>query len=138
MTVGFEWDTRCADLELRRLREGFTGYDHLNFGRILFENFARTQAAVHIITDSLRQSGRADVTRSGRRRWEGEIIYGGFSSGPKTPVDYAVAELYGTSPKYGGDHDYMAPTRFIDEELLGPVSSFISRGRNTPHPERGV
>lgn len=133
----YHWDTTCADLELRRLHDGFTMYDHHNFGAVLFKNFAQTQIDVHVITDSLRQSGRADVTRSGRRRWVGEIIYGGFSSGVKNPVAYAAAELFSNSPRYGGQHDFMRSTRFIDDEMIGPVSSFISRGRRTPHPERG-
>ncbi len=148
----YRWDTRCADLELNRLRDGFTTYDHVNFTRVLLENFARTQVYVHFQTGSLRGSGKVDVGRSTSRRWEGEISYGGASSGIKNPVRYAVAERFASHRRayiqqesldtYGaraaGDHNFMRPTAHIDDELIGPVSSFISRGRRTPHPERGT
>jgi hypothetical protein len=133
----YEWDTSCADLELARLEHGFTDYDHTNFARVLFKNFAQTLADVHIITGSLLASGKTDVTESTHERWHGYIAFGGPSYGVKNPVRYAVSELYGRSLNYGGpeSHDYMRNTRFIDEEMAGPVSSFITRGRRTPHPE---
>ncbi len=150
--TSFEWDTRCADVELGRLREGFTTYDHANFSRVLLENFARTQVYVHVITGSLKGSGVADVQRATNRRFQAEIRYGGTSTGVKNPVRYAPAEMFSGAPiayvqqrsleTYGpraaGDHNFMRPTQFIDDELIGPVSSFISRGRRTRHPERGV
>lgn len=137
MSYGYGWDIRCADLELRRLQDGFTSYDHHNFAAVLMRNFLATQAAVHIETGSLRASANSDVERSTDTRWEGSISYGGASGGVKNPVRYAASELFGSSPRYGGDHDYLRPTQHIDEELMGPVSSFISRGRRTPHPEAG-
>lgn len=134
---GYEWDTRCADLELARLQHGFTGYDHQNFARVFISNFARVVADIHIETGSLLASSRADMIASTDQRWEAEIKVGGSSAGVKNPVRYAVSELFGTSPKNGGVHDYLRRTRHIDDDLIGPVSSFISRGRRTPHPEGG-
>jgi hypothetical protein len=136
--VSYEWDTSCADLELRRLENGFTEYDFTNFAAILLRNHLQVQATVHIETGSLRASGTAEVDHSGHDRWEGHISYGGTSAGVKNPVRYAASELFGRSPRYGGDHDYLRPAEHIDEEMVGPVSSFISRGRRTPHPHKPV
>lgn len=126
-------DIRCADLELRRLGDGFAGVDLLAFAGVLVGNFLATQGAVHQITGSLARSGRAAVTDSSGSGWEGEIRYGGEST-PKN-VGYAVAELYGRSPKYGGDHDYLRPAHNIDGELVDKVADFVDRGHFTPHPE---
>lgn len=131
----YEWDTNCADLELRRLQNGFTAEDHTNFAATLLRNYARTQERVHIETGSLRSSGTSEVTRSTSRQWRGEISYGGMSRGVKNPVRYAVSELFGRSPRYGGPpaHDYMLPTRFIDVEMVTEVDHFFGRGHTTPH-----
>lgn len=130
-------DTRCSDWELRRLQDGFTTEDHMNFAAILFTNFVKTDQAVHVETGSLRGSGTAEVDHSGGDYWEGHIAYGGASFGVKPNVRYAVAELFGTSPKHGGPpaHDFMRHTRYIDDELMGPVTTFFARGIRTPHPE---
>jgi hypothetical protein len=135
----YEWDVRCADLELARLERGFTGADHTAFARAFLTNFTRTVAAIHIETGSLLASSRADLLESSDSRWEAEMKYGGASAGVKNPVRYAVSELFGRSPKHGGppSHDYLRSTRHIDDDFIGPVTSFFSRGRRTPHPERG-
>lgn len=136
MSYRYQWDVKCANVELKRLQDGFTDYDHFNFAAVLARNFMATQAIVHIETGSLHNSGQAEVTRSGKRRWEGEIRYGGISGGVNNPVRYAASELFGRSLRYGGDHNYLRPTQHIDDEMVGPVASFISRGRRTPHPHR--
>lgn len=64
--------------------------------------FMETQAVVHVITGSLKLSGRTSSDYDGHT-WTGEIIYGGPSSGPNNPVDYAIYEM-----QRGGDHDFMA------------------------------
>ena len=128
----FEWDTQCADIELERLQDGFTGYDHANFSRVIIQAFARTVKDVHILTGSLLSSGRVDAIDSTGERWSGEIRYGGTSAGVKNPVDYAAAELF-----LGESHDYLRHVENIDDDMMGPVSSFFSRGRRTPHPEAG-
>jgi len=140
MTEKYEWDIRCADMELRRLEEGFTGYDFTNFARILLQGFQRVVSDIHIETGSLLSSSRVEVLDSTPGRWEGEIKVGGDSAGVNNPVRYAASELFGTSPKHGGppSHDYLRHLDHIDEDLLGPATSFISRGRRTPHPEAGA
>lgn len=137
--TGYSWDVRCADLELTRLQDGFTGYDHLNFARILIAGYARAQADVHIETGSLRGSMHAEVSESSPQRWDAELSAGGESAGVKNPVRYAASEYFGDSPRYGGApaHNYFRNLEHIDDDYMGPVSSFISRGRRTPHPEHG-
>lgn len=138
--TNYEWDIRCADVELRRLQDGFTSYDHINFARVLLQGYSRAQADVHIETGSLRASMRADIQKSTRRKWEGEISAGGESTGLKNPVRYAASEYFGTSARYGGPpaHNFYRNVEArIDDDMIGPVSSFISRGRRTPHPEAG-
>lgn len=137
--TSYEWDTSCADLELRRLQDGFTGYDHANFSRVIIAAFTRTVKDVHIETGSLLASGRVEATDSTGDRWEGEISYGGRSAGVKNPVRYAASELFGTSPRHGGppSHDYLRNVEHIDDDMIGPLTSFFSRGRRTPHPEAG-
>lgn len=131
----YRWDTSCADLELSRLEAGFTGYDHANFARPFLQAFAHTVQDVHIETGSLLASSKAEPLVSDSRRWEAQISFGGESAGVKNPVRYAVSERFGKSPRRPGAHNYMRSTDHIDEVFIGPVSSFISRGRNTPHPE---
>lgn len=160
----YEWDTRCADLELSRLQGGFTTEDHQNFAAILLMAFEAVQGAVHVETGRLKASGRASVEESGSERWSGEIGFGGGT------VKWAASEHFGYSEKHGGypNHVYFrragwqpferaavsgeervpwtlgpisnTPTATgvpIEDDFLGPVTSFFSRGRRTPHPEEG-
>lgn len=133
----FEWDTSCADLELARLQNGFTGYDHANFSRVIIQAFTRTVKDVHIETGSLLSSGRVEPIDSTGDRWSAQISYGGASAGVKNPVRYAASEFFGNSPTRGGpeSHNYYRNTDHIDDDYIGPVTSFFSRGRRTPHPE---
>src|SRR4051812_6142527 len=125
----FEWDTKCADLELARLQHGFTTTDHANFSRVLLAGYARTVKDVHIETGSLLASGRVDALDATGNRWSGEIRYGGLSAGIKNPVRYAAAELFSNSPRYGGQHNYLRGVDHIEDDYIGPVTSFFSRGR---------
>lgn len=76
---------------------------------VLQEAFADTQAATHVITGSLKASGKTDSDMD-NDEWYGTIEYGGSlwsvpSPGPaKDPVEYAVYEM-----ARGGDHDFFGP-----------------------------
>jgi hypothetical protein len=164
MSTGYEWDTRCANLELSRLQLGFTQYDFINFSRVLFMGFARAEADVHIETGRLAASGHAKINESTADRWSAEISFGGGQ------VKWAASEFFGYADAHGGypSHQYFrklgwlpnprfgvdgngnvpwvqSPMRDvpggtgqgvpIDEDMLGPATSFFSRGRRTPHPE---
>jgi hypothetical protein len=63
--------------------------------------FGLTQTDVHVITGSLRGSGKTETSYQGGV-WEGKIGYGGGSPGyPKDPVEYANYEQ-----ARGPDHDF--------------------------------
>lgn len=69
----------------------------------LTATFTATQAATHIITSSLKFSGKTSSDFDGNS-WSGEISYGGPSTGVNNPVDYAIYEM-----ARGGDHNFLAP-----------------------------
>lgn len=160
--TSLDWDTRCADMELERLQDGFTSYDFVNFARVLVTAYGRVVNDIHVQTGRLRASARAHVEESTSDRWAGEISVGGGR------IRYAASEFFGYAPAHGGypSHAYFRrvgwqPTpRYgdlgaevpwsqnpigsmpetgvgvpVQDDMLGPVSSFISRGRRTPHPE---
>jgi len=70
---------------------------------VLAKGFAETQARVHVITESLKRSGRPKSTHDDDS-WDGAIIYGGPSPGSvNDPVEYAEYER-----QRGGTHDYLS------------------------------
>lgn len=68
--------------------------------------FEETQARTHVITGSLKASGKTE-TDFGDDIWTGYIIYGGAlwktatPGPPHDPVDYAIYEM-----ARGGEHDF--------------------------------
>ena len=60
---------------------------------VLDSAFAETQTLVHVVTGSLKGSGRVSSSVS-EAEWSGEITYGGPSPGfPHDPVRYAKEEF---------------------------------------------
>jgi hypothetical protein len=92
----YEWDVRCADLELARLERGYTSEDFLGFAGALLRNFEAVRAAVHVETGRLQQSGAVSVDEASGDRWSGEISFGGGG------VKWAASEFFGYSDKHGG------------------------------------
>lgn len=79
---------------------------------VMAEAFAESQAIVHVITGSLKGSGRTSFKVEGDQ-WTGEISYGGPSPGfPHDPVDYA-----GYEQERGGSHDFLRNTDLIHSDL---------------------
>lgn len=121
-------DTSEVDGELRRLGDGPDIDDLLRFEFILDAQFKATQAAVHIITRSLKNSGKHDGEYR-NNTWRGKISYGGPSltaagkGSTHNPVRYAQAER-----ARGGDHDFILPAREMSPEYREAVLSFL-RGR---------
>lgn len=68
--------------------------------------FVDTQARTHIITGSLKASGKSETDFDGET-WTGKITYGGVlwkpaaPGPPNDPVDYAIYEM-----DRGGSHDF--------------------------------
>lgn len=133
----YEWDARCADLELSRLERGFTGIDHAHFARVILTAFARVVQDVHIESGSLLSSIKVEPLTNSDREWSGQISAGGSSAGVKNPVRYAASEYFGTSPKHGGppSHNYFRNIEDVGAHLHDAAGEFVSRGRTTPHPE---
>ncbi len=111
MSVQIHVDTSDADRELRRLADGPDRRHLLALDTILTAQFLDTQYRVHVITGSLKASGRHD-SRGDRTRWEGEISYGGPLGrvpipGPaNNPVRYARYE-FGKPFDEGYDHNFL-------------------------------
>lgn len=78
--------------------------------------FLETKAITHVITGSLKNSGREDSDSNGHK-WEGTITYGGPSPGfPHDPVRYA-----GYEQDRGGTHDMLHPAYLYYEAFREAV-----------------
>jgi hypothetical protein len=105
--------------EIDRLVDGPTLTDYLEFERVLMAQYAATQQAVHVITGSLKLSGKTSSS-FGQNKWEGEISYGGVSEGVYNPVKYAEYER-----ERDGSHDFLAPARDLDRLYLAAMNHFL-------------
>lgn len=83
---------------------------------ILGAGFQATQDTVHVVTGSLKSSGRKSTEfQRATREWKGEISYGGVSLGPNNPVNYAIYEAArgvggaGGESDARGNHNFMSP-----------------------------
>lgn len=109
-----------ADASLRKLLLAPTAELTLELDMVLQLAFAATQAAVHIETASLRESGKAKSS-SVDGKWSGEIDYGGESSGVHNPVVYAYYEK-----RRGGAHDYMSAVALIMDQIGPTIAKGLS------------
>lgn len=106
--------------ELDRLADGVRIEYMLHFEIALREQFRATQSAVHVITRSLKTSGRLSSTHS-KDSWSGEITYGGLSEGSiHNPVDYAEYER-----ERGGHHDFLAPAIALEEQYVKAMMTLL-------------
>jgi|SRR6187402_676848 len=105
--------------EVERLARGPQPADLFEFEIVLEEQFRATQQAVHVITRSLKSSGKADSKMNGHS-WEGEITYGGQSFGVHNPVDYAEFER-----EREGGHDFLAPAIGLSREYVAAMNKFL-------------
>ncbi len=118
MSLHIHVDTDPVDRELNRLAAGPTPVDIRRFSAVLTAQFQHTQQRVHIITGSLRASGKEDAGET-EHGWEGQISYGGPAPGFRhDPVKYADEERGRQGRGYPGtniagdtnsNHDFMAP-----------------------------
>lgn len=77
-----------------------------------------TQAAAHVLTGSLKASGRTSSDYHGNM-WEGSITYGGPSTGVNNPVTYAIYEM-----ARGGEHDFLQPARAHEPRMEAILSDW--------------
>lgn len=105
--------------EVNRLSKGPSFQDMMRFERVLLSQFAATQSTVHVITGSLKSSGRI-ASSHGENKWEGEITYGGRSSGIHNPVDYAEYER-----ERDQSHDFLAPAEKMEHMYIHAMNEFF-------------
>lgn len=92
--------------ELGRLADGPGPATIAGLESVLAESFAETQMVVHIITGSLKASGKIESDYADDE-WSGLISYGGPSPGSVyDPVRYAG---YERGKGFGGIHDFLVP-----------------------------
>jgi hypothetical protein len=104
-------DTSEVRRDLRRVDDGPDRRHLRRFESILTRQFQQTQIRVHVITGSLRASGRHDSETRRNGGWKGAITYGGGlvrtanPGPPANPVKYAKYEY--TKPfDEGYDHNF--------------------------------
>lgn len=89
-------------------------------GEVLNMAFEDTQVKTHVITGSLKASGKMEASTQGND-WSGTITYGGASAGPNNPVDYAIYEM-----ARGGAHDFFGDAP-VYEELMREAVEQVER-----------
>jgi len=107
------------EAEVNRLADGPSSADLLAFEIVLEDQFRATQAAVHVITRSLKGSGRSEF-KMDNNSWEGEISYGGPTTGINNPVDYAEYER-----EREGAHDFLAPAERLSSGYIRAMQEFF-------------
>ncbi len=115
-----EVDISDVEKELDRLIDGPDVSAVVEFEATLASQFQMTQQAVHIITGSLKNSGKISSHLT-KDKWEGKITYGGLSAGyPHNPVKYAHYEQ-----ERSGTHDYMEVMYSLDYVYGDAVESWL-------------
>lgn len=107
-------DWSDIDAEFDRLEKMPTPAMVARLDAALEELFAFSQMVVHVDTASLKSSGRKSSTvDQSRNTWEGEIEYGGPSTGVNNPVDYAWYEQ-----RRDDAHDFMKPVTMLADDTF--------------------
>lgn len=90
--------------------------------------FADTQARTHVLTGSLKASGKTDSDFDGDE-WSGSITYGGelwrtpAPGPPNDPVVYAIYEM-----ARGGEHDFFAGLPGFEDRVGDILNEFFPEG----------
>ncbi len=103
-------------------RVGTDGASHLvvmALNGVLTAAYLDCEARAHVITGSLRASGRKDSDFDGHD-WTGTITFGGPSTGPNNPVDYAIYEM-----ARGGSHDFFAGLPMYESSYEEAIAQFF-------------
>lgn len=120
MTIQIKSDWRAVERELDRL-ERAPELAAVYLDAVLNKGFTATQGAVHIITGSLKSSGKKSSHFDGDT-WTGEISYGGVSLGVNNPVTYAIYEK-----ARDGDHDFFTPLKALDSLYVRAILKALSK-----------
>ena len=87
---------------------------------VLAEGFAQSQARVHVVTGSLRGSGRTSQRRV-EDGWEGEITYGGPAPGYAHPYVRYAREEFGR----GEEHNALGNLDLLGEDFLNALGATV-------------
>lgn len=88
--------------------------------RTLASGFAETQMLVHVITGSLKGSGRVSNKRT-ENGWEGEITYGGPAPGFAHPYVRYAKEEFGR----GEEHNAMRNLDLMHSDYLEALTATV-------------
>ncbi len=114
--VGFDAMMR----ELRRLEDGPVFTDYQKFSSTTLEQYERAMNDVHIITHSLKSSGKWKAEHN-HDKFEGEVSFGGASPGSVyDPVRYAKEEQ-----GKGEEHDFMRDLPYHGYGYIESILSFF-------------
>ena len=95
--------------------------------KVAGQGFAATQAATHIITGSLKISGKLKTDFDGNT-WDMQVTYGGEAHGAVfDPVRYAIYER-----ARGGEHDFMAPLIPYEDQIEGILNKHFDGKAGAP------
>lgn len=115
-----EVDISEVEKELDRLIDGPDVTAVVELESLLASQFQITQQTVHVITGSLKNSGKISSHLT-KDSWVGQISYGGLSAGfPHNPVKYAHYEQ-----ERNGTHNYMAAIYPLDSLYGDAVESWL-------------
>ncbi len=124
--IHYRVDVSDAMRELHRLDDGPDLGTQRTLDAILTGLFQESQAAVHVITGSLRASGRHE-SRTEDGTWRGEISYGGalgtslaIPGPPNDPVRYAEIEQH-----RGDTHDFMRGLHHADGIYIAAILEYL-------------
>jgi hypothetical protein len=112
-----DWSKLLKELDRIGELPGAKGTAKLN--ALLGAQFEQTQAQVHVQTSSLKKSG-AKKSTTFDKRWQGEISYGGPSTGPKPMVTYAIYER-----ERGVEHDYMSGLMAFHPQYVQTIKDIL-------------
>lgn len=117
MTLHIDGDVSLIEVDLEHLDRALDGKAVALLDTVLELAFEITQHDVHIDTTSLKGSGRhhSEVNRT-TQTWSGMITYGGVTTGPKNPVNYAIYEK-----ARGGTHDFFRGLDALHEMFIAAV-----------------
>lgn len=88
---------------------------------VLTAGFLDTQSRTHVLSGSLKASGRMESgVEDGE--WQGTISYGGASAGPNSVVDYAIYEM-----QRGGEHDFFSDLPGLDDRFTDAIDGQFER-----------
>lgn len=118
ITINSNWDSILNELDRLDGLPDHGATEALN--AVLLDLLAESKARTHVITGSLKNSGRAE-TKQDSHEWEGKIIFGGPSPGfPNDPVRYA-----GYERARGGEHDFLKDAFLFHDRFSEAVRSSL-------------